>query len=57
MWSKIKAELRREKPKDEWELWGKVDKAHRDITAENAHGWFRLFGYVHLGRAIGLTGM
>ena len=47
MWSKIKAELRREKPRDEWELWGKVDKAHRNITAENARGWFRGCGYVH----------
>ena len=47
MRSKIKAELLREQPRDEWELWGKVDNAHRNITVENARGWFRGCGYVH----------
>lgn len=47
MWSKIKSELRREQPRNEWELWGKVDQAHKNVTEENALGWFRGCGYFH----------
>lgn len=47
MWSKIKEELRKAQPRDEWELWGKVDQAHKNITQKNATGWFRGCGYFH----------
>ena len=47
MWSKIKEELRKEQARDDWELRSKVDKAHKNVTSDNARGWFSGCGYFH----------
>ena len=47
MWSKIKEELRKEQARDECELRDKVDKAHKNVTSDNAQGWFSGCGYFH----------
>lgn len=45
MWSKIKAYLRKVKPRDVDALIAAIGDALRTITAEDAHGWFRHCGY------------
>ena len=45
MWSKIKAHLRKVKPRDTKALLVAIDEALRTITAEDAQGWFAHCGY------------
>src|SRR5262249_36980601 len=45
MWSKIKAYLRKVKPRDVDALIAAIGEALRTITAEDAQGWFRHCGY------------
>ena len=45
MWSKIKAYLRKVKPRDVDALIVAIGAALRTITAEDAQGWFRHCGY------------
>ncbi len=45
MWSKIKAYLRKVKPRDVDALIAAIGEALRAITAEDAQGWFRHCGY------------
>lgn len=45
MWSKVKAYLRKAKPRDVDALIGAIGVALKTITAEDAHGWFRHCGY------------
>jgi transposase len=45
MWSKVKAYLRKVKPRDLDALIAAIGDALRTITAEDAHGWYRHCGY------------
>jgi transposase len=45
MWSKIKAYLRKVKPRDVDALIAAIGEALETITADDAHGWFRHCGY------------
>ena len=45
MWSKIKAYLRKVKPRDVDTLIAAIGEALKTITADDAHGWFRHCGY------------
>jgi transposase len=45
MWSKIKAYLRKVKPRDMEALIKAIGDALKTITAEDAHGWFAHCGY------------
>lgn len=45
MWSKVKAYLRKVKPREVDALVVTIGEALRTITAEDAQGWFRHCGY------------
>lgn len=45
MWSKIKAHLRKVKPRDTDALLVAIEEALRNITAKDAQGWFAHCGY------------
>lgn len=45
MWSQIKAKLRKSQPGDFYSLWREYSRAHIEVTAENAKGWFKGCGY------------
>lgn len=45
MWSKIKAYLRKVKPRDVDRLITAIGDALRTVTADDAHGWFAHCGY------------
>ena len=45
MWSKVKAYLRKVKPRDVAALIDAIGEALQTVTAEDAHGWFTHCGY------------
>lgn len=47
MWSKIKSDLRKAEPRDFFALWRESSCSQLDVTAENAHGWYKESGYCH----------
>lgn len=47
MWSKVKAHLRRLKPRGTEEIHDAVRQALKTITLQDAHGWFESCGYCY----------
>ena len=48
MWSKIKSSLRRAKARTQESLWEAIGEAMRNITENDAKGWFQSCGYGYI---------
>ena len=47
MWSKVKAHVRKKEPRDFPSVWRETSIAQLNVTAQDAHGWYKEAGYCH----------
>lgn len=47
LWSKVKSDLRKAKPRDFYDIWRESSCSKLDVTPENAHRWYMACGYCH----------
>lgn len=47
MWSTVKSSLRKAEPRNLFDIWREASCSQLDVTAENAHAWYKASGYCH----------
>ena len=52
LWSKVKSDLRKAKPRDFYDIWRESSCSKLDVTPENAHRWYMACGYCYQENAV-----